>query len=138
MIKIRIVLEEDAELDPIDPSGEILISDGMSRIWQKDAYLDSWLNALIEGLSQVEAGKTATIDLVEEPDPLVVQPQNGGIKLTFREASVSVDRIDEFRLALGNAVVDFLSKFDIADRDGETELLKSIRKFSRIFDKKVD
>jgi hypothetical protein len=131
MLKIQVVFEEEDGLDPIDPSGEILISDGRVRIWQKHAYLDSWLDALIRGLREVEAGKSTSVDLVEEPDPLMLQPQNGGIKLTYRDTTVSVDSIDEFRRALRSATEDFLGKLDAADKDGETELLNSIRKFSK-------
>ena len=130
MLKIQIIVEEDGGVDPIEPSGEILISDGGVRISERYVYLDSWLDALITGLKEVEAGKSATVDLVEEPDPLLFQPQNGGLTLTYRDTTISVNSVDEFRQALRSASVDFLRKLDVAEEDGESELLKSIRKFS--------
>jgi hypothetical protein len=130
MLKIQVVFEEEG-IDPIDPSGEILISDGGVRIWEKHVYLDSWLDALITGLKEVEAGKSASLDLVEEPDPLMLQPQNGGIKLTYRDTTVSVDSIDEFRWTLRSASVAFLRKLEAAGKDCETELRNSIREFSK-------
>lgn len=84
---------------------------------------------LVTGLKEVEAGKSASVDLVEEPDPLMLQAQNGGIKLTYQGTSISVDSLDEFRRTLRGASADFLRKLDAADQ-GEPELLNSIRKFS--------
>ena len=83
------------------------------------------------GLREVEAGKSTSLDLVEEPDSLTFQPQNGGIKLTYRDTTVSVDSIDEFRRTLRSASLDFLRKLDAAGNDGETELRNSIREFSK-------
>ena len=132
MLKIQVSFEKEGGVDPIDPSGEILISDeGGVRIWEKHVYLDSWLDALITGLKEVEAGKSASIDLVEEPVPIMIQPQNGGIKLTYRDTTVSVGSIEEFRRTLRSASVDFLRKWDAAGKAGETELLNSIRRFSK-------
>jgi hypothetical protein len=130
MLKIQVVFEEEG-IDPIDPSGEILISDGGVRIWEKHVYLDSWLDALITGVKEVEAGKRVSLDLVEEPDPLMFEPEGGGIKLTYRDTTVSVDSIDEFRRTLRSASVGFLRKLEAAGKDYETELRNSIREFSK-------
>jgi hypothetical protein len=131
MLKIQVIVEEGGGVDPINPSGEIVISDGEVRISERCVYLDSWLDALITGLKEVEAGKSASVDLVEEPDSLLLEPQNGGLKLTYRDTTIAVNSIDEFRQALKSASVDFLRKLDAAEEDGESELLKSIRKFSK-------
>jgi len=131
MFIIQVSVEEEGRVDRMDPSGEILISDGGVRIWEKHVYLDSWLDALITGLKEVEAGKSVSVDLVEEPDPLMLQPENGGIKVTYRDTTVSVDSIDEFRRTLRNASMDFLRKWEAVDKVGETELSNSIRKFCK-------
>lgn len=130
MLKIQVVFETEG-FDPRDPTGEILISDGPNRIWQEHAYLDSWLDGLIRGLQEVEAGRSVSVDLVEEPDPLMLQPQDGGMKLIYDDTTVSVSSVDEFRRTLKSASMDFLDKLHIADEASDTELLNSIRKFVR-------
>ncbi|MGH9967447.1 MAG: hypothetical protein ACREBG_06390 [Pyrinomonadaceae bacterium] len=129
-MKIRIVLDEEDGIDSLDPSGEILISDGRSLISEKHTYLDSWLDALIEGLKEIQAGKRASIDLVEEADPLVFEPQNGGVRLTYGNTTVSVDSIEEFHRALRSATEDFLNRVNSAEEASENVLLDSIRRFS--------
>lgn len=130
-MNIRIVLDKEDGVDSLDPSGEILISDGRSLISEKHAYLDSWLDALIAGLKEVEAGKSASMDLVEEPYPLQFEPQNGGINITYRNTTVSLESIDEFRRVLRNAAQSFLDKVNPTERATENGLLDSIRNFSK-------
>ncbi len=129
-MNIKVALDETTGVDSLDPSGEIVITDGRSFISEKHAYLDSWLNALIEGLKEVESGKTASIDLVEEPYPLIFEPTNGGIRITYQGTALSLERIKEFREALRSAAQQFLNQAEAAGQAPESELITSIRQFS--------
>src|SRR5215207_2815751 len=107
MLKIKLEFEAEG-FDPMNPIGEIEITDGTNKIWEEHAYLDSWLEALIKGLKEVEAARNVSLDLVEEPNPLVLQPENGGMKLTYGETTLYVKSIADFRRTLTTVIMDFL------------------------------
>ena len=128
MLEIKLVFEAE-EFDPENPTGDIQITDGTNTIWQEHVYLDSWLDALISGLKEVEAGRSVSVDLVEEPDPLVLQPEHGGMKLTYAETTLYVNSIADFRQTLTRAGIDFLDQLHTVDEATDTELLNTIRTF---------
>jgi hypothetical protein len=128
-MEIRITLDEEDEFDPVDPGGAISIVSNGQAISARYVYLDSWLEALITGLKEIEAGRAANVDLIEEPDPLEFDPLNGGLKITYRNTTVMVKSIDEFREALRKAAKDFLDQMKPYERTENNQLLNSIRTF---------
>src|SRR5258708_7920885 len=129
MTEVRIVFDEDG-LDRVDPSGQISIIADDEAISAAYVYLDSWLDALITGLRAVEAGRSADIDLVEEPDPLIFQPQNGGLRITYRDKTLTLKSINEFHQALREAAKDFVDTLTPHQGTTGNQLLDSIRNFA--------
>jgi hypothetical protein len=65
-LQISFTLDEEADLEGL--VGDFSITDGERVFSRKATYVDSWLEALIDGLESIESGNaTATVEIVEEP-----------------------------------------------------------------------
>lgn len=86
-----------------DLLGEIRISDGRNTILEGDTYIDSWLEALEEGAKSLEHESTASIDLVEEPLPLIFERRDNYIKLSYGNMFIFVDTVEEIYSSIREA-----------------------------------
>ena len=128
-MQIAITLDESEKIDPIDPIGDITIINNTTIITEKSTYLDSWFDALITGLKAVKQGKNIAVELVEEPEPIVFEPWEEGMRISYRDKYISISQISEFATALKIAGNDFINKFDSQAEFGSNDLLQVIRDF---------
>lgn len=128
-MQIAITIDVSENIDPIDPIGDITITDGTTNITEKSTYLDSWFDALITGLKAVKQGKNITFEIVEEPEPIVFEPWEKGMRISYGDRSISISQISEFTTALKIAANQFLNKFDSQSEFDSNDLLKVIRDF---------
>ena len=63
---------------------------------ERQTYIDSWLDALITGLQAVQVGKAIQVDILEEPDPLVFEPVEKGVWLSYRAMAIEVESVEAF------------------------------------------
>ncbi|QQS32775.1 MAG: hypothetical protein IPM50_14140 [Acidobacteriota bacterium] len=100
-MKIDFVLDEADSDDPmaIDPVGDITIESRGESITERFVYIDSWLNALLEGSRKARFSERLDVDLLEERDPLVFERRNESFLLSFRGKSIVVDNLDQLEAA---------------------------------------
>lgn len=128
-MQIAITLDESEKIDPIDPIGDITITDDTTTITEKSTYLDSWFDALITGLKAVKQGKNMAVEIVEEPEPIVFEPWEEGMQISYRDKYISISQISEFTTALKIAANDFLNKLDSQAEFNSNDLIQVIRDF---------
>jgi hypothetical protein len=127
MIEIKVAFDE--AIDPIDPLGNIIITDGKKTIQEEDTYIDSWIDALITGLKNLQEGKNAAVDLVEEPEPILFESQQSGVRISYGDRSVFSRDLAEFSDALKQVAREFLDKINYQRDSDHNELLKLIGDF---------
>lgn len=87
-------LYDDDELVADDPLGSITITDGDGdRISQNATYLDSWFQALLQGVRSLKAGEEESIEMVEEPDPLELRVEGSRLRLKHDQSTVNLDMV---------------------------------------------
>lgn len=130
---MNIVLMLFKNEEPLDHEallGHIAITNDSGIIRAKNTYIDSWLDALIRGLREIQEGSHCAIDLIDEPDPLVFDISGKELFISYRGATVSAGSVQSFTQALRSAASLFLET--VCEDAGETgnELLKEIRDFA--------
>ncbi|MFB2875596.1 hypothetical protein [Floridanema aerugineum] len=128
-MQIAITLDKSEKIDPIDPIGDITITNNTTTITEKSTYLDSWFDALITGLKAVKQGKNIAVEIVEEPEPIVFEPWQEGMRISYRDKYILISHISEFATALKIAANDFLNKLDYQSDFDYNDLLQVIRDF---------
>jgi hypothetical protein len=128
-MQITVTLDESEKIDPIDPIGDILITDDQTTIGERLTYLDSWFDALITGLKTVEKGESIAVEIAEEPEKLVFEPWQEGMRISYRGQSISVAKISEFTTDLKLAANEFLNKLNCESEFDSNDLLQIIRDF---------
>ena len=101
-MNIEWTLYEEEGIDPIDLLGEIVLTDGQTTFRVEATYIDSWFEALIAGIKAIAAGNKLTVEVVEEPEPLIFEPGDGTMKILYQGQALKINDIDE--------VVDSLKK----------------------------
>ncbi|WP_190468327.1 MULTISPECIES: hypothetical protein [Oscillatoriales] len=128
-MQIAINIDESEKIDPIDPIGDITITNDTTTITEKSTYLDSWFDALITGVKAVKQGKNIAVEIVEEPEPILFEPWEEGMRIYYRKQSISISHVSEFTTALKLAANNFLNKLDSQSEFHSNDLLKVIRDF---------
>jgi hypothetical protein len=108
-VKIDWHLYEDDGIDPDDPLGRIVLGDAEGReIRQEATYLDSWFQALVDGLGALHAGAAAHVEMEEEPYPLELRLAGGNVELTFDAVTVSGGPVTELEEIVHRELIRFL------------------------------
>jgi len=128
-MKIAWRLDEEMPLDPEHLLGDITLSHGDTVLQERQTYLDSWLDALITGLQAVQGGKAIRVDIPEEPDPLVFELVEKGVRLSYRAMGIEVESVKALHCALLLAATAFLQRLAGVDGWERNALLHSIRNF---------
>lgn len=100
-MRIEITLDGDASDE--DPLGNICLLDTNHVIAAKYAYVDSWLEALDEGVNALKFHNKVEIDLIEEPEALEFEKIGELIKITYCGASIFAENRKEIQLAVEKA-----------------------------------
>jgi hypothetical protein len=128
-MKIAWRLDEEIPLDPENLLGDITLSNGDTVLQERQTYLDSWLDALITGLQAVQGGKAIRVDIPEEPEPLVFEPVEKGVRLSYRAMAIEVESVEAFHCALLLAATTFLQTLAGVEGWERNALLHGIRDF---------
>lgn len=129
-MKIYFTLYEDGGIDPIDPVGDIVLTDGQTEIRVKATYLDSWLEVLLDGLAGFQKGEKLQLEIPEEPDFLVVEPFNSGFKISYKEKQIIAKSFTDFSKEIARVSQDFLVKINQKNVGKESNpILQKIQEF---------
>jgi len=104
-MEIEFELEPIDRNDPaaIDPVGSITLISADATLSEQYVYIDSWLDALKEGAKAISRTERAEIDLVEEPEPLILELTERGIRISFKDNSIVVKDGAELDAAVDDA-----------------------------------
>jgi len=72
----------------------MIITDSHTILSVESTYLDSWFSALITGIKAVSAGNMVTVEVAEEPYPLIFGPWKSGMILSYKDRALQVKQID--------------------------------------------
>ena len=101
---------EFEEIDPIDPLGDIIIYSNKSNIVAKPVYIDSWLNALLEGYKKLNITENIRINIPDEPEALFFNKKGDlGWEIKYKNQFVMFKSIDNFQLALKDICKSFIT-----------------------------
>ena len=128
-MKIIWRLDEARPLDPENLLGDITLSNGHTVLQERQTYIDSWLDALITGLQAVQAGKAIRVDIPEEPDALVFEPVEKGVRLSYRALALEVESVEALHGALLLAATALLQELAEVEGWERHALLHGIRDF---------
>lgn len=129
-MKIYFTLYEDGGIDPIDPVGDIILTDGQTEIQVKATYLDSWFEVLINGLEGCQEGKKLQLEIPEEPDSLTIRPFNSGFKLNCKNKEIIVENFANFRKEIVKTTQEFLVKLNLTNiGNSQNPVIQKIQEF---------
>lgn len=108
--------------------GTIIISDTVNSITVDFTYLDTWIAELIENIQNIRNNKETIIEIVEEPDRLIVV-NTEKIFITYKQMSVTASSFSEFISALNKAVLDFYKKTENIIISEKNEYMNIIKEY---------
>ncbi|GEM_PF-2183016 len=122
MLKISWKLDNEDGPDPVDPTGELYLSSGVSGlIFEEYTYLDSWFDALADGFLAAKKGDPGIMEILEEPDALKFEPLgHRGVRIAYKDQKLEIRDTDRALCILRQSVRTFLSEFG-----GDGDILKN-------------
>ena len=129
-MKIFFTLYEDEGIDPIDPVGDIILTDGQTDLLVESTYLDSWFETLIDGLEGLQSGKKSKLEIVEEPGSIIFEPLTSGFKISYRGREIMIENLANLIEELTTATQEFISKLNLqGEVSNKNTILPKIQDF---------
>lgn len=130
MVTLKVNFEEETGLDAVDPLGDLTISDGVSTITIKTTYLDSWLAALIAGYNQSRVANHVTVEISEEPQPLLIDVSSEGLlSISYEDQTLIPQAREDLKAALKRAAESLLNALNPLPDVRRNTFLDPIREF---------
>lgn len=111
-MKISFTLDQDEEIDPNDPIGDILITNDRTQLSVESTYLDSWFDVLIDGYKSLQNQNKITLEIVEEPDVITFETVLKGFKVSYGKQELFFSDLNEFYQSLLTSVKELLFQLD--------------------------
>lgn len=129
-MKISFTLDQDEGIDPNDPIGDILLTDGNIVLSVESTYLDSWFDVLIDGYKSLQNKNKVTLEIVEEPEVITFEPVLEGFKISYGKQELFFSSLNEFYQSLLTSAKELLFQLH-PDQENLTNfpLLTKIRHF---------
>lgn len=123
MIKINYILDYSQPLDETELLGDIYIveNDGRS-ISQKDTFIDSWFIGLSEGLQLIKYIENCSIEIPEEPSPLLFDRNARTIE--YGDQVILVNSFESMETHLYHVIEKFVLEVNSKETDGTIAILK--------------
>ncbi|HWM90946.1 MAG TPA: hypothetical protein VN493_09280 [Thermoanaerobaculia bacterium] len=112
--------------------GYVGLRHGDSVIEEHDVFLDSWIAALMQGLTAAEEGRWGPVEIWEETQPLVFEPADEGFRISYGNDSVTIPSTDELRKVLTDTGNTFYEDADGKVAIRENDPLDVIRRFLKL------
>ena len=108
--------DEDIGIEPATPLGRIAINGEEGSLIEDNLTLDTFLEAMIEGLALLVTEDDASVDTIDEPHPLVLHRVGEGVRLSFGNKTTEVRDRGALSRELVGVVGELLGKLDDAAR----------------------
>jgi hypothetical protein len=131
-MKINFKIFQEYDRCPHDILGEISLTDKNSTIRETNAYIDSWICSLVQGLIILKNGYNNSIDLVAESKPIEFKSIKNRIIISYRDSSIEVDDLSIFENVLIKVCNSFLMKIS------DSSNLPSIKFLNDFINNKID
>jgi hypothetical protein len=129
-MKILFILDQDEGIDPHDPVGDIIITNGHSKLSVESTYLDSWFDILIDGYQSLKNDQKNTLEILEEPDLITFEPVLDGFKISYGKQELFFKNLNEFYQSLLTSAQEFLRQLNQdQDKPSKSSLLNKIANF---------
>jgi len=121
MIYLNWNLEEDGGVEPDTPLGNITLTGDTGCIKDDNLMLDTFIEALIVGFSEVHQNDEVYVDTIDEPIDLVLRRKPQGIEVSYGDQVALIQNEELFHKELVLAVKEILEKLDEAAKQELTE-----------------
>ena len=105
-------LDEEPEIEPYDPLGTITIVGDVGRLEDDCIFLDTFLEAIVKGLTSLERNKIIAIDTIDEPDDLLFEEKEESLTISYGLQKVVILDKNQFFQELKTTINDFLNMLD--------------------------
>lgn len=120
-------LYNEESIDPVDPLGNITINGDKGIIKEQNVFLDTFLEALVEGLNSIETQDISNVDVIDEPDELVFLKNDGRIQIQYGNQNATIFDIKTFDNQLSHVVTNFIHIIDKASESMKKKKLDFIK-----------
>jgi hypothetical protein len=107
-------IDEDVGIEPVSPLGRVAIKGDTGAVVEDNLILDTFFEAMIDGLSRLETEADASIDTIDEPHELVLHRVGGGVRLEYGGQTVEVNDRVALKRELAGVVGELLNQLDRA------------------------
>lgn len=130
MLTISCTFDEEFVPDGMDPVGNLVISDGLSRIAIETTYLDSWLASLIEAVNELRTRNHVCVQIEEEPHPIEIEATGDAhLSISYEKQKIAAAGPKELELALRAAVKSFSEVLENNPEASQNRFIDPIRRF---------
>jgi hypothetical protein len=130
VLTINCIFDQESEPDGMDPLGDLVISDGLSRIVIETTYLDCWLASSIEAINGLRLRKHVSVEIEEEPHPIEIDASaDGHLTISYEKQKIAAEGPKELELALRVAVKSFLDALKNSPEASQNRFIDPIRRF---------
>jgi hypothetical protein len=114
-------LDEDGDIEPDTPIGNIILTGDTGRIEDDNLMLDTFLEALIVGFSEIRQNDEVNIDTIDEPIDLALRRKPQGIEVSYGDQVALIQDENVLHTELVISVKTILEKLDEAAKQQLTE-----------------
>jgi hypothetical protein len=122
-------LYENGLEGPEDLVGDLAIRTKGGTLEKKAVYLDAWLATLIAGSERIQEGQTLSLEMLEEPDPLVFSLSAGALAISYQAQRVVFPTLDAFSTEIARSARGFLETLRRLGFGPTTDQLRQIERF---------
>ncbi len=113
---IKWELDSEEPLDPADPLGNITFVGDRGVLSEQGVFLDSFLEAFVEGLNSIKNRDVSNIEIIDEPDELIFLKKDKKLQIEYRDQNITISDIDSFSEQLSHSISSFLQILDQASK----------------------
>ena len=116
MKNVQYTLDDEGGIDPTDPLGNLTITgeDG-SSLFLMETFVDVWLLSLLRGLLSIGEHETLTVEVLEEPNTILMTSDSGIINLVYKGESTFL-KLEQAVSSLIEAARRFV--YELSEYDG--------------------
>ncbi len=114
-------LDEDGDIEPDTPLGNIILTGDAGRIEDDNLMLDTFLEALIVGFSEIRQNDEVNVDTIDEPIDLALRRKPQGIEVSYGDQVALIQDEKLLHTELVISVKAILERLDEAAKKQLTE-----------------
>lgn len=129
-MKIEWVFDREEPIDLENLLGDLSVSDADSTITVQSTYIDSWFVALIRGLRILQDGRSGSVEILEEPSPLVFELSEGKVWISYEHKRICAESLHEFQRSLHQGICWLTEQIKGIPWKRRYEILSEIQEYS--------